>query len=77
MAFDLGLLSVREMISERELEKSKSYLAGALPKQVYEQKKKSINETFQKRQHEQMGPLAKARATKTKEEEERSMQYSL
>jgi hypothetical protein len=53
-------------------------LASALPKQVYDQKRRRLDESFQKRQHEQMGPIAKARATKTKEqEEERNLQYSL
>lgn len=73
---DLGLLSLREELSQRELQKNKDLHARSLSKESYEQKKRRINENYERRQKRFMPPLALERVTKRKEEEE-TVYYNL
>ena len=70
--------SIKEIIHQKSVERSRSFIAEVIPKEIYETKKRRGHESFQKRQKDLMRPIALARITKTKEqEEENNMQFSL
>jgi hypothetical protein len=70
--------NIKGILSQREVERSRSYLADAIPKNVYEVKKRRSRDNFQRRQKDLMMPMAVARLTKIKEqEEENNVHFSL
>lgn len=55
---------LKEIMYQRQLKRSKSYLADAIPKDVYEYKTKKARQSFEKKQNDLMFPKALARLTK-------------